>query len=252
MHDPNYILANTSHRPWPVPKGPWAINMTWRNLLFAHWRVPAQQLRPHIPEPLVLDEFDGSAWLAVTPFVMDLRLRGISVLRNTPELNVRTYVRYEDKPGVFFFSLDLASALGVWGARVGFGLPYWKATMQARISRRMQTGDADEWIAFQSQRVTKPAEFRGKYRHRGQPSAPSAGSLEYFLTERYCLYNVEKGKVYRAEIAHLPWPLQLAEAELERNTMPEAAGIGLTNGTKPVLHFARELDVLCWKPKRVS
>lgn len=182
---------------------------------------------------------------------MDLSWRTIPVLRNAPELNVRTYVRYEDKPGIFFFSLDLPSALGVWGARVRFGLPYWKATMQARISRRMQTGDADEWIAFQSQRIAKPAEFRARYRHMGTPSAPEPGTLEHFLTERYCLYNVEKGKVYRAEIAHMPWPLQSAEADVERNTMSQVAGISLPQD-KPVLHFARELDVLCWTPKRVG
>lgn len=251
MHDPDYILSNSSHRPWPVPKRSWAIRMTWRNLLFAHWRVPAAELRQHIPAPLTLDDFDGSAWLAVTPFTMDLKLRGIPVLKNTPELNVRTYVSHDGKPGVFFFSLDLASPMGVWGARVGFGLPYWKATMQSRISRRMQTGDADEWITFQSQRASKPAEFRGRYRHNGSsPSAPAPGSLEYFLTERYCLYNVEKGKVYRADIAHLPWPLQTAQAELERNTVPDAAGIKLPQ-EKPLLHFARELDVLCWTPKKV-
>ncbi|HZU21345.1 MAG TPA: DUF2071 domain-containing protein [Terriglobales bacterium] len=250
MHDPEYILANSGHRPWPVPKRAWAIRMAWRNLLFAHWPVAAQQLRPLVPEPLTIDEFNGSAWIAVTPFTMDLHVRKVPVLKNTPELNVRTYVRYQDKPGVFFFSLDLSSAMGVWGARVGFGLPYWKATMQARISRRMQTGDADEWIAFQSQRATRPAEFRARYRHNGTaPTAPQPGSLEYFLTERYCLYNVEKGKVYRSDIAHLPWPLQTAEATVERNTVTEAAGIKLAAG-EPLLHFARELDVLCWTPKR--
>src|SRR5205807_2450193 len=106
-------------------------------------------------------------------------------------------------------------------------------------------------IAFQSQRTSKPAEFRGRYRHNGtSAAAPAPGSLEYFLTERYCLYNVEKGKVYRAEIAHLPWPLQTAQAELERNTVADAAGIKLPSD-KPVLHFARELDVLWWTPKRV-
>lgn len=251
MHDPDFILSNSGHRPWPVPKRSWAIQMIWRNLLFAHWRVPAAELRQHVPEPLVIDEFDGSAWVAVTPFTMDLTYRKIPVLKNTPELNVRTYVRYEDKPGVFFFSLDLASGFGVWGARVGFGLPYWKAAMQSKISRRMQTGDADEWITFQSQRTSKQAEFRGRYRQNGtSPTAPTPGSLEYFLTERYCLYNVEKGKVYRAEIAHLPWPLQTAQAELERNTVTDAVGLKLPQD-KPVLHFARELDVLCWTPKKV-
>lgn len=225
--------------------------MTWHNLLFAHWRVPAAQLRALVPEPLVIDEFDGSAWLAVTPFTMDLAWRGISVLKNTPELNVRTYVRVDDKPGVFFFSLDLASAMGVWGARVKYGLPYWKATMQAKISRRMQTGEADEWMTFQSQRVNGKAEFRGRYRKTGDAFKPQPGTLEHFLTERYCLYNVEKKKVYRADIHHVPWPLQPAEAQLEKNSMPAAAGITLPEGA-PVLHFARDLDVLCWSPERVG
>ncbi|MBV8206967.1 MAG: DUF2071 domain-containing protein [Acidobacteria bacterium] len=248
--DSKEILSQADHRPWPVPQRAWAIRMLWRNLLFAHWPVPASQLQALVPSPLTVEEFSGSAWVGITPFSMDLQLRSIPVLRGVPELNLRTYVRYQDKPGVFFFSLDLASNLGVWGARVGFGLPYWKAAMQTRISRRMQTGDADEWITFQSRRVAGTAELRARYRHKGAPEVPRPGSLEHFLTERYCLYNVEKRKVYRAEIAHAPWPLQPAESEFERNTLPQAAGISLPE-ERPVLHFARHLDVLCWRPERV-
>src|SRR5207248_4382432 len=89
------------------------------------------QLRAVVPQPLPIDIYDGSAWVGVIPFVMDMHARGLPLLRRTPELNVRTYSTVQGKPGVYFFSLDLASTIGVLGARVGYGLPYWLARMSA-------------------------------------------------------------------------------------------------------------------------
>jgi uncharacterized protein YqjF (DUF2071 family) len=164
-------------------------------------------------------------------------------LSSFPELNVRTYVSYKGIPGVFFFSLDAANLPAVWGARVGYGLPYFYASMSAReVSSR---------IEYSSQRLEspRPAEFKTRYWPVSEPRQWEKNSLEYFLSERYCLYAVRSGKVFRAYIHHVPWPLQDAQAEIEVNTMAKAAGIILPP-TKPLMHFSRFLEVLIWWPER--
>jgi len=87
-------LNEVGHRPWPVPDKPWLMGQTWRNLLFAHWRVPHDALRPHVPPLLELEQFDGSAWLGLTPFRLSgLRLRGLPPVPGLSacyELNCRT------------------------------------------------------------------------------------------------------------------------------------------------------------------
>ncbi len=224
------------------------MRQTWRNLLFAHWPLPAEALRPLIAPALPLDIFDGQAWLGITPFCIEgLAPRGLPalpVISRFPELNVRTYITLDGKPGVLFFSLDAGNLSAVWGARIFYRLPYWHA--------RMRTRREGDWLRYSSQRIhgPRPAEFRGRYRPVGPPSRNIPGSLEYFLTERYCLYAAEGERLFRAEIHHRPWPLQTAEAEIVTNTVALADGIALPD-IPPLLHFAAHLDVLAWAPERL-
>jgi uncharacterized protein YqjF (DUF2071 family) len=240
-------LTETAHRPWPLPEAPWLMAQTWEDLLFAHWRVSSDALRRVVPLELPLDTFDGSAWIGVTPFlVRAMRLRltpPVPLLARFPELNVRTYVTIGGRPGIYFLSLDAASWLAVFGARRAFRIPYFRAAMNSE-HRAGGVSYASERVAGDGEAAT----FRGSYRPTGSPFAAKADSLEYFLTERYCLYTFDEHlTVYRAEIHHPPWPLQLAEADLEVNTMAEPFGIELQG--KPLLHFAARQDVLIW-PRR--
>src|SRR3954452_365601 len=128
----NRIARQTAHRPWPPPDGPRVIAQTWQDLLFAHWPVSPEALRPHIPPRLHLDTFDGAAWIGIVPFDLShLAPRGAAGRFGLafPELNVRTYVTIEDKPGIWFFSLDAASILAVLGARAAYHLPYFCSVM---------------------------------------------------------------------------------------------------------------------------
>jgi uncharacterized protein len=158
-----------------------------------------------------------------------------------PELNVRTYVRVGDRPGVYFFSLDAGSMLAVRAARTLLNLPYYHASMH--VASHMDV------VSYDNRRNADPtAEFSAKYWPTGSASAPVEGSLEYFLTERYCLYNVNRrGQPYRLEIHHPPWLLQPAEAQLARNSMADAAGVTLP-GRPPLLHFVRRQDTVAWPP----
>jgi uncharacterized protein len=219
---------------------------TWHDLMFAHWPVELHLLRPLVPAELLLDTFDGRCWVGVAPFHMSgIHIRGLPPLPGLsrfPELNVRTYVTLDHKPGVYFFSLDAAKLPAVWAARTFYRLPYFHARMSAEVE--------GEWVAYDSRRKQGSAEFRGRYRPMRAGQLRDKGTLEHWLTERYCLYSVHAGCVYRAEIHHQPWPLQDAEAEIETNTMASATGISLPQDP-PLLHFARKLEVLVWPLRRV-
>jgi uncharacterized protein YqjF (DUF2071 family) len=241
------LLAITAHRPWPLPRGPWIMIQTWHDLLFAHWRLPPEALRPLVPSQLPLDTLQDQCWLAVTPFHMsNVRPRGVPAIpgfSRLPEINVRTYVTLDNKPGVYFFSLDAGTLSAVLGARSFFRLPYYYAAMKVEAGR--------EEISYHSRRrVPANAEFRARYRPVTPVQLRAPGSLEHWLTERYCLYTTTGRSVFRAEIHHLPWPLQDAQAEIEINTMAAAAGISLPE-ERPLLHFSRKLDVLVWPLRRV-
>ncbi|HLJ91004.1 MAG TPA: DUF2071 domain-containing protein [Candidatus Angelobacter sp.] len=239
------LLLQTGHRPIPMPSGPWIMKQNWHDLLFAHWEVSPQQLRPLVPMPLELDFFEGRAYVAVAPFHMSgIRARFLPPVPGTsrfPELNVRTYVHYKGISGVYFFSLDAANRPAVWGARTAYNLPYFYAEMSSQ--------QAENGIVYRSKRLDGPyrAEFRGRYWPVSDPVRRLPGSLEHFLTERYCLYAFRGRQLRRASIHHLPWPLQDAAAEIDLNTMAEAAGITLP-ASKPLLHFSRFLEVLIWPP----
>lgn len=246
----NEHLKTVAHRPWPLPARPWILCFTWHDLLFAHWPVEPAALRKLVPSQLELDLYDDHAWVGVIPFRMSgVRLRGLPAMpgaANFPEVNVRTYVRSGGRAGVYFFSLDAASWLACRAARTCYRLPYFHA--------RMSVQSENEVVAYRSSRREgpRPAEFRARYRSVSAPSAAQPGTLEHWLTERYCLFTADPAhQVHSAEIHHAPWPLQAAEAEIETNTLAQAAGIRLPD-TAPLLHFARRLDVVVWAPHRVA
>jgi uncharacterized protein len=245
MHDfDDSFLTDTAQRPWPLPARPWIMTQTWHDLLFAHWPVNKEGLQAKLPAGIALDLFEGQAWLGVVPFRMtNVAPRGVPSLpwvSAFPELNVRTYVTRDGKPGVYFFSLDAGNPLAVATARMLFHLPYFPATMSIEAS--------DGWIAYESRRIkaNPPADLVCRYRHVGAASAPATGTLEHFLTERYCLYTIDgRLRVRRLEIHHRPWPLQPAEIEIQRNTMADAAGIRLPP-IAPLLHFSKRQDVVAY------
>src|SRR5262245_4861877 len=223
------MLDDTKQRPWPLPRHPWILRMQWHDLLFMHWPIPAAAIRRYIPPALAIDTFDGTAWIGVVPFRMaDVAPRlvpAIPGLSAFAELNMRTYVTIGGKPGVWFFSLDAENPVAVETARDVFHLNYYNA--------QMSCARQGEGIAYQSvrqHRGTPPATLGARYRPTGPIEHSEAGSLEAFLTERYCLYAANRrGQVWRGEIHHAHWPLQPAEAEIAHNTMTQQIGLALPN-----------------------
>jgi uncharacterized protein YqjF (DUF2071 family) len=238
------VVLELRHRPWPLPERPWLMGQTWYDLLFAHWAVDPEALRPLIPPPLELDVRDGRAWLGVTPFeVGGLRLRGLPPLpwlSRFPELNVRTYVNYDDRPGIYFFSLDAARHLAVFAARRAYRLPYFHAQM--RINR---TGDSIGYRSRRRDRSGPAAQLATAYAPSGPALPIEDGRLERWLAERYCVYVVDENRrALRGDIHHLPWPLQPATASLAINTM--ASPLGLELDGDPLLHYSARQDTLIW------
>ena len=239
--------ASDPFRPRP-PAARWSVAMRWHDLLFMHWPVSAAALRPLLPAGLDLDTFGGEAWLGVVPFRMTgIRHRlgpALPWVSAFAELNVRTYATAGGRPGVWFVSLDAANPLAVRAARWRFRLPYFDARMAV-------AADGPDGVRYASERTHRgasPAGFAARYRPTGPAYRSVAGSLEHWLTERYCLYAADAGgRVFRGEVAHAPWPLQPAEAQVERNTMGDQIGVPLPiTAPPPLLHFARRVDVVAW------
>ena len=244
------ILHQVEHRPYPLPRGPWIMHQVWHELLFAHWPIPLADLRPLIPKRLEIDTFENTSWVGVVPFHMSgVRPRGIPPLPGLstfPELNVRTYVAVNGIPGVYFFSLDAGNPVAVALARTLFHLPYFNARMESRRS-----GDTIHYTSQRIHRGAPSAEYRVRYRPIAPVVKASPGSLEAWLTERYALYTAAGSQLYRGDIHHERWPLQIAELETERDTMALSHGIHLPD-TAPLLHYAQRQDVLIWPLSRVD
>jgi uncharacterized protein len=222
------------------------MHQAWHDLLFAHWPVDAGEMRARVPAALDVDLFDGQAWISVVPFRMSgIRPRFLPALpwlSAFAELNVRTYVVRDGKPGVYFFSLDAANPVAVRIARRVFHLPYFDAKMSLEFN-----GDWIEYRRTRTHRGSPPAEFSARYRPTGPVFRVAPGSLEEWLSERYCLYaDDRRGRIWRTEIHHAPWPVQPAECEIHVNTMTALPHV------TPLLQFSRRLDVIAWLPELLA
>ena len=232
------------------PAGRPIMYQNWGKLLFMHWRIDEKSLRPLIPAQLEIDTFDGSAWIGVVPFTMwGIRASFLPAIPGTSafhELNVRTYVHYRGVPSVWFLSLDAASKLAVWAARTFYHLPYFSAQMSLH-----QTDNTINYSSVRKDRRGAPAELKATW-NVGETFAPtSPGSLEFFLTERYCLDCEHRGKIHRARIHHQPWPLRKAELASLNSTMIECHGLPSPKGD-PLLHYCEELSVEIWSLKKLE
>lgn len=243
--------TQTDHRPWPLPRGPWSLFMRWHDLLLAHWPVPAEQLQALLPAPLEIDTWQGEAWLGIVPFRMTAvgprcspSLPGVSAFA---EINVRTYVTMNGKPGVWFFSLDASSRSAVRAARWVLNLPYYHADLNLQPA----ACGGIQYDCTRTHRGAPPAGFSALYRPVGAAEPLSSGTLEHWLIERYCMYLAKGGGLWRLDIHHDPWPAQVAEARIENNTLARPLGIDLA--ARPArLHFARRLDAFAWLPNRLT
>lgn len=230
---------------WPI------LYQTWDQLLFLHWPVPPEQLRPLIPAGLEIDTWDGTAWIGITPFTMR-RIRPVLTpslpwVSSSHELNVRTYVHCGGVPGVWFLSLDASNLLAVWGARLAFFLPYYRASMQLQSN-----GGRTAFHSVREHPLAPPASFQAAWRRGARLPSAAPETRDFFLIERYCLYSARGDTLYRARIHHHPWPLCTADIEDYSSNMIESHGLAARSDS-PIVHAQAEpLRVGIWPPKSLA
>lgn len=227
---------------------PWILAQSWNWLLFAHWRVDARTVRPRVPNAFDVDVRDGCAWVAiVASHVTNVVARGLPRLpfvSNFVELNFGTLVSANGRPGVYFFSVDAGSAIAAAAGRTFFNLPYHAAEISAR-----RTADA---IEYDGHRLDGSAAFSVRGRPAAAERGASAGSLAFFLMERFSLYNLDSaGEAYRIDIRRRPWALRAAEGTLaiEGVLSPDCR---MLPRSAPLLHFVEREDMIASPPQRVA
>ncbi|MFP6753270.1 MAG: DUF2071 domain-containing protein [Pirellulaceae bacterium] len=222
-----------SIRPAGKPRG----YQSWRSLLFLHWPVPCDQLRPLVPEELSLDLYQDTAYLGIVLFGMqDVRHRSCPrfLSFNFLEANVRTYVHYRGNPGIYFLSLDANSRLAVWGARTAWSLPYHHSRMEMR--------SGNEETVFDIRRSSSSAFHRTRYRLGAVLPPSEPGTLEHFLLERYWLFVRHRGRLCKAQVHHHPYPSQEAHLLEFEDQLRASACLHELHGDPPLVLFSEGVD----------
>ncbi|HBZ08711.1 MAG TPA: DUF2071 domain-containing protein [Bacillus bacterium] len=242
------IYKEDGHRPLPLPPNNWIMRQAWRDVLFLHWPVQPEQLRPFIPSELEIDTYDGSAWIGIVAFAMEgIYFRGLSffsVVTPFSEMNVRTYVKHKGKPGVFFISLDVNDWASLNIAKRWYRLPYHSADISIRPK--------GSTIYYESIRKNQPVRFEGTCTAKQEEYFPVNGTLDHFLTEKYCFYTAcDKINIFYGDIHHPPWPLQRADFQIQRNTLFSPLNLDFSDET-PIVHFSKGVDSLMWNVKKLK
>lgn len=254
------LLYSVEHRPWLPPNGHWLLSQSWNDVLLAHFAIEPAVLRKLVPDELTLELYDGAAWLTVSPFcashVRPFGVPPMPALSFFSQINVRTYVTMGGKSGLYYFSVDAASLSAVWFARVFFRMQYWHSSIQVSGATIQSRKSAETAIHFRAKRLHGPAAQQGAaeldvvYAPYGEMEKARAGSLDAFLTERYCVYSWHRNKYYRTEVHHQPWGLQHVQVDFRANSIAEPLRLALP-GEPALCHFSRSLKMLVWAPERV-
>ncbi|WP_257131809.1 YqjF family protein [Bacillus sp. AFS017336] len=237
-------------KPGISQQGGWIMSQSWENVLFMHWPISAKLLQTHIPKELTIDTYDGTAWLGIVLFSTNgVYLRGmpsISLLPICPEINVRTYVKYNGKPGVYFLSLDVSNWVLYTIAKHWFHLSYFPANISSQKIKNI--------FHFESKRIKSKKEiiqFDCKFETNSNDYLAKEDTLEHWLTEKYCFFsNDQKGNIYRCDIDHTQWTLQNVDLTISINTMCTPLNFRLPN-TSPITHFSPGVETILWNIKKI-
>ena len=219
--------------------------MTWRDLLFVHWRVEASLMQRLLPKGLEVDTFDGSAWIGLVPFQMDRTrpygIPGIPTVSRFFECNVRTYVLHKGIPGVWFFSLDAASRLAVFGGRNFWKLNYIHAKFKVDVSGNE--------VDYQLRRANGE---RTRIKWTVEDALPESepGSLRHFLTDRCYLYAGDGNHLWRSGVFHEPWKLR--NAQLNELDDELVSSVGIRTEGLPSCMAAEPIDVVGWSLQKLQ
>tara|TARA_B110000444_G_scaffold236224_1_gene247925 strand:+ start:650 stop:1372 length:723 start_codon:yes stop_codon:yes gene_type:complete len=238
---------NEKHIPFKLPKRNYSLIQNWRHLSFMHWEVDPIKLKPYIHKGLEIDTFNGKSYITTIPFLMNkVRPRltfPIPGISSFPEFNIRTYVTYQNKPGVLFLTLDAKSKISCAYAPWAYSLPYTYAKGYVKIIK-----DGYEW---KSKRVKKNLELIGSCHSIGELTKSEPGSLDEFLLERYCLFTFHNKKLCIAYTKHAPWTFKKAKADIIKNTLTKSYQLGISDLLNPdISHTSDGVQVYSWSIER--
>jgi len=219
----------------------------WESLTFLHWRYRPEVVQRLLPPGLTVDTFDGSAWVALVPFVLHWELPPVPQLPwagQFAETNVRTYVRSADgSAGTYFLSLDAARLSAVLVARSIYRLPYFWARMGVdRVGSTISYTSRRIWPGLPGARSRVEIEIGRRY------ELDELGPLDHFLTARWALFTAVPGALRQARVSHDPWPLCHARVIRLDDELVVAAGLPVPEG-QPLVHYSPAVDVRIGRPK---
>lgn len=222
----------------------WIMSQQLQDVLFLHWTVPADWLCRLLPSELELDLYGGKAWISAVLFkARGTHIRGMPALpgmRTFLQLNIRTYVRYGNRHGVYFFSMDANSRTAVQAASLGGFLPYRHSHIE--MAKR------NERIMFKSRYSSGATGVEGiELAYQPQEEIIETTHLETWLTERYSLWTKPKDRLYRLDIGHPPWRLQYVKGEIKGNSLADFLPEQL-HRLRPISHYSPSMEVLFYPP----
>jgi len=218
----------------------------WRDLAYVHWRYPVEEVQALLPSGVEVDVHDGSAWVGLIPFSMRKiglpRLPAVPYFGSFPEVNVRTYVRCNGKPGVWFFSLDVNRFLPSLVARTTYLLPYcWGSARHFRDGDVLKTTVRRRWPSTSSTHISILI--------GDEIEEPSDTAV--FLSARWGLYSKGfRGALRYAPVDHEKWPLYSATLLDIDDSLVTSAGLSAPRG-EPHVMFSPGVSVRVGLPHRV-
>jgi uncharacterized protein YqjF (DUF2071 family) len=234
MNASNEILKSTGNRYFPLPDQPWKYFQQWDNTLFLHWKCSVSALRQYVPPSLEIDTVEGNAWVSLVVFsVKKLRMNGLPWLpyvSKFEEINLRTYVVKDGIRGIYMFSLETNKFLTVLMTRIFIGLPY----ILSKIVRKQEN--------VKSQNTKKKYALKVKYK---AGSSISKTPIDFWLTERHCLYEIKNARMHRFDIHHTEWVLKYPILNL-KNIEYRAGKLDLSALKPDLKHYGASIKVLLW------
>ena len=225
--------------------------MTEKQVLFTSWTVEPELVRTLVPDRFEIDTYDGQTFASLVALRMhDVHLRILGWLPPAPgfddflELNLRTYVRYNGTPGIFFLSIDTDSVLYGELAEHVFRLPCHNA--------EMTPFELADGFRFESTRNSAPARFEATYRPHGSAAPAAEGSLEHFLCERYSYFLAHEDDVIQGCIHHDPWPIQPVDVDCVTTDLFESVGLVAPARAPDVQFYVEELQSVAWLPHKAG
>lgn len=234
------ILNHKEHRPWELPNEKWKFYQEWNNAIFLHFKVNLEELKKHVPKELEIDLFQGESWVSVVAFTMEkIRPKNIpafSPISNFHEINIRTYVKMNNKTGVYFLSIEGGTKLSCKIAKFISDLPYRYSTIE-RTSKLYSSSNLDfkDELCFEFE-IGKQIELKSE--------------LDNWLTERYALFQETDNYINEYEIHHLPWVVK--DVEVKSLKCFYLRFKNLLNNKPDKIQYSKGVQVIAWGKNRIK